>query len=337
MAKFAYKAMDQSGKEVFGILDVETEAKALEQIHERGLFPTQVREAGLTDEWRAQWHNEKDRRKREEEAARRRVREARGRQRLVVHRLNGETINGVCYALNPRELSFYLDQVDEHGTTTGATEQIRYADLKAVFFVKSFDGKFDKNQSYREWTPEGDEVVVKFNDGEVIRGRTLHNYNQDDERFYLIPADTKTNNISILVVRSAVEQVYTPEEYEQEKAAKREARKHSTGPVALSQEETLGDFYFQTRNYSAAIEQYAIALKRAPDSQRLRKKELATEYNIGIQHIKRREYEQALAYMEKILKVDPGNSHAKRKALKLRKIIERGAGVGQDEGPNAQE
>ncbi|MFP4192887.1 MAG: tetratricopeptide repeat protein, partial [Candidatus Hydrogenedentota bacterium] len=91
----------------------------------------------------------------------------------------------------------------------------------------------------------------------------------------------------------------------------------------LTQEETLGDFYFETRSYEAALQQYENAHKKVGQSHRLRRKILAAEYNIGVQHIKRREYARALKWMERVLEQDPKNQHAKKKILQLRKILDK--------------
>jgi tetratricopeptide (TPR) repeat protein len=242
----------------------------------------------------------------------------------------------MCFALNPRESSFHLETTDVNGVSSGETVQVNFAELKAVFNVKSFDGKHNKSERFRQWQAEGEELVVQFKDGEVIRGASLHRYSATAPRFYFVPKDTKGNNISILVEATAVERVYTPEEYE---AAQSQAVPSEIDPEAsadLCQEEVMGDFYFETRNYNAAYEQFALAVKKAPQSARLRGKLLTTEYNIGVQHIKRHEYEQALARMEKVLQSNPNNSHAQKKVLQLRRIIERGAKP-RDQRPSVDE
>jgi len=53
VAKYAYKAMNRDGKEVFGVIDSETNALAINDIKNLGLFPTVVREATKSDERRA--------------------------------------------------------------------------------------------------------------------------------------------------------------------------------------------------------------------------------------------------------------------------------------------
>jgi tetratricopeptide (TPR) repeat protein len=206
----------------------------------------------------------------------------------------------------------------------GQTIPARFEDLKAVFYVKSFDGKFDKSIRYRDWTPEGSELIVEFTDGETVQGYSLHSYSGNERRFHLIPKDPNSNNISIVVERTAVAGVYTPEEWEAKKARERdERRQNHESAVDLSQEETMGDFYFETRNYHGALEQYAMALKRFPQSQRLRKKILLANYNVGVQHIKRRDYAKALRSMEDVLKMDPRNAHAHKKVVQLKRIIDK--------------
>ena len=53
MPKFAYKALNKDGKEVFGIIESETQALAINDVRSIGLYPTQVREARKSDEKRA--------------------------------------------------------------------------------------------------------------------------------------------------------------------------------------------------------------------------------------------------------------------------------------------
>ena len=331
MARFAYKAIDSKGQEKSGVIEAESESEAVNEIGRRGLFLEEVRTANLSDDIRLAWHDQ--RQKRESAIARRQrqqqSRRDQARQRLVVRYMDGRRENGVSFALKPKEPIFHLDEVDEEGVTTGKTHQVRFSDLKAVFFVKSFDGNFDKSAKFREWTPEGTEMVVEFRDGEIIRGTTLHRYNELDERFYLVPEDQTSNNISILVEAAAVVGVYTADEYKERRSQEKASRKKEDVSADLSQEETMGDFYFETRNYPAALEQYKAAARMFPHSGRLRKKSLASVYNIGVQFIKRREYAEALEYMERILQVDPENAHARKKVTQLRRIIERGSSKNQ--------
>ena len=53
MAKFAYKATNKQGKEMFGVIDSETQALAIQDVRNLGLYPTNIREARKSDERRA--------------------------------------------------------------------------------------------------------------------------------------------------------------------------------------------------------------------------------------------------------------------------------------------
>lgn len=322
MPKFAFKAIDSAGVEQSGILEAATEADAVNEVGRRGLFPTDVRPANVADDLRMRWQEQQQRHKEMEARRAEQQRKRQTRQRLVVRYKDGRTEYGVCFALNPRDHGFHLDKVDKNGITTGNTVQVRYSELKAVFYVKSFDGKYDKTQRFREWAPEGSELVIEFADGEILRGLCLHHYEPEEARFYVVPKDPTTNNICALVERSATTRIMTPEEYEASRTERHEARK-AAEKTELTQEETMGDFYFETRNYAAALDQYVVAQKKHPESRRLRRKIMASQFNIGVSFIKRRDYAQALECMQKVLQMDPTNEHAKKKVLQLRKIVER--------------
>lgn len=101
----------------------------------------------------------------------------------------------------PNKAQFHLEEMN------GATEKISIEDLKAVFFVKDFEG--NENHEYKyddEIAGGGRKIKVKFLDGETIEGFTL-GYSPDRQGFYLTPADLKGNNERIFVVKSATEKI----------------------------------------------------------------------------------------------------------------------------------
>lgn len=247
------------------------------------------------------------------------------RHHLIVHFQNGKKAYGYCHSLNIREAGFYLETVEKSGAATGESLKVRFSEIRSIHNVKSFDGKFDNDGHIAEYDAGGNEVVVVFKDGTTLHGTTLKNFDTDQPRFYLIPEDTSTNDINILVQASACEGIYAPEEYagrSKEAAAEvREHEKETSG--ALSQEETMGDFYFETHNYMGALEQYKIAVRANTASPRLNKKLVVTNINVGIQYIKKRDYPKALKWMDEALEIDAENIHAKKKAKQLRKVIEK--------------
>lgn len=260
------------------------------------------------------------------------IRRKHPQQRMVVHYRDGRSVTGVCFSLNLKEEGFHLDRVDDSGASLGETVYVKFSAIKAVFLVKSFDGNYDKDACFDAWTPEGEELVVKFRDGEVVEGRSLRGYREDVPRFYLVPSEGG-NNISVLVERSAAEAVYRAEDYRAKVAEERARAKAQGAPSDMSQEESLGDFYFEMRNYAEAIAHYRQAAGKNPEARRPRKKLLAAQYNMGVDHIKRHEYAKALVLMEGVLKANPDNERVRKKVGQLRRIIEKS---GPPRGPAAE-
>jgi hypothetical protein len=108
--------------------------------------------------------------------------------------------------------------VDEAGT--GKEHRVRLDDMKAVFFVKSFEGDYDykEKKSYGMRRPVGNRAFVRFKDGECLvgflegkvpwsKGFFLSNKGGGMKGFFLLPADEDANNIKIFVVSSAVDDV----------------------------------------------------------------------------------------------------------------------------------
>ena len=256
-------------------------------------------------------------------------RKRRARHALVVHFRNGERAQGACRTMNIRDFGFHLECEGEDGTATGETIRIRFEDLKCICNVKSYDGNFDPTENFQEYTSGGTDVVIEFSDGEVLKGKTMNLYNPEHPRFYLIPEDENSNNINVLVENAAVSRVYTLEEY-QEKTRQEVPSVTGDGegsvkrePTKLEQEESMGDFYFEQRNYQPACEQYMLAREKFPDSARIRRKVVVACVNVGIGFVKSRDYPDALRWMEKALEIDPENPHALKKAKQLQKVIEK--------------
>jgi len=247
----------------------------------------------------------------------------RARQRLVVHTKDHKTACGVCFALNVEDVGFYLELCAQTGEPIGKREYYRFDQLKALYYVRSFDGRHDRRQHHAEFHPQGSEVVVEFEDGEILRGSTYHIYRPEEPRFAVIPKDPDTNNISILVESSAVRKVYTPDEYDRKIQDDLDAYVRQHQETGLSREELSGDFFFRQRNYFKALAFYRSAVRPGAESASLRKKILTTQYNIGAWHIHRHEYVAALEYMTAVLDADPGNDRAHKKVLELRHAIEK--------------
>jgi len=125
--------------------------------------------------------------------------------RIVVHFKNGNVIKGMTHDFVPEKPKFHLVYQD------GKIEDINTESLKAVFFVRSYEGKKD----YREVkgfgkidpiTFRGMKIKITFIDNEVIYGSTL-GYNKTRKGFFIFPADPDSNNIRIYIIASAIKEV----------------------------------------------------------------------------------------------------------------------------------
>ena len=131
--------------------------------------------------------------------------------RVVARFSDGRVLKGTTHDFNPNRPRFHL--VPAEG---GAPVQIRCTDLKALFFVKEFEGDTHRTklrgfvEAPRE-ASHGKKIAVQFEDGEVLCGYAL-SYSPNRDGFFITPVDTEGNNSRIYVVAaSAVEVKCGPE------------------------------------------------------------------------------------------------------------------------------
>jgi hypothetical protein len=120
------------------------------------------------------------------------------RNTVVVHYPGGTLLKGVTNNFFPNKDKFHLTDKD-----TGEVREVLLSDLKAVFFVKGFDG--DRNYQERtdvERTGLGKRIQVNFNDGETLVGYS-QGFAPERPGFFLFPADPESNNDRIYVVTAA--------------------------------------------------------------------------------------------------------------------------------------
>lgn len=142
--------------------------------------------------------------------------EKKGAQERSVVRFNdGSILKGYLRVFSPD-----IDEVVLREVKTDVVRTLRVADMKAVFFVKSFEGDFDyrEKKSYGIRKPTGNRVFVKFKDGERLvgfldgkvpweKGFFLSRKENDGKGFFLLPVDEDTNNIKVFVISSSVDDV----------------------------------------------------------------------------------------------------------------------------------
>lgn len=121
--------------------------------------------------------------------------------KVVVRFKDNSILKGKTSNFFPNKTSFHLELVN------GERIEVDVDELKALFFVKSFEGDKQHQKSYGDRVPGGGrKIKVKFSDGETIVGYTT-GYSPDRPGFYMVPADLKGNNERVFVVASATEAI----------------------------------------------------------------------------------------------------------------------------------
>lgn len=121
--------------------------------------------------------------------------------KVVVKFKDNTVAKGKTSDFFPNKVQFHLEDMN------GEIAEISIEDLKAIFFVKDFDGNKDHQDNYNdEIAAGGRKLKVLFMDGETVVGYTL-GYSPDRQGFYMTPADLKGNNERIFVVKSATEKI----------------------------------------------------------------------------------------------------------------------------------
>jgi hypothetical protein len=121
---------------------------------------------------------------------------------VVVHFPDGTLLKGVTNNFFPNKDRFHLTDKD-----TGQVLEVPLVDLKAVFFVKSFEGNQDyQERSDAERTAVGKRIQVDFKDGETLVGYS-QGYSPDRKGFFVFPADPDSNNDRIFVLTAATQAV----------------------------------------------------------------------------------------------------------------------------------
>jgi hypothetical protein len=125
--------------------------------------------------------------------------------KVVAHFIDDIIVKGHFFDFDPESPSCMLYQ-ENNGRSLNHPVVLEMKEIKALFFVKSFDG----NKDYRERKEflEGDHILgrrmeLTFIDGEKLRGSTL-DYDPRRRGFFLIPVDPDSNNIQVFVVSNAV-------------------------------------------------------------------------------------------------------------------------------------
>ena len=136
--------------------------------------------------------------------------------RSVVRFNDGSLLKGYVKDFSPYSREITLEEAK-----TGEIRKLMTDNVKAVFFVKSFEGDIDyrEKKSYGMRKPTGKRAFVKFKDGECFVGFLdgkvpwekgfflTRKARAKRKGFFLLPADEDANNIKVFVISTSVDDV----------------------------------------------------------------------------------------------------------------------------------
>lgn len=124
--------------------------------------------------------------------------------KLVVRYLDGTLLKGFSQDFHATRSFFHMTP----SITSGAeTSMVPMQQLKAVFFVRDFEGdpNYVEARTFAD-RPSGRKIEVTFADGELMVGSTL-GYRTDGAGFFVCPADGDGNNLRVFVLPGGVKRV----------------------------------------------------------------------------------------------------------------------------------
>ena len=126
--------------------------------------------------------------------------------RVVAHLLDGKLIKGTTQDFFPNRPLFHIQPVGG-----GETIEVRTRQLKAVFFVKEYEG----NRARRDIrgflnapgeTAQGKKLAVRFKDGELLCGYSL-TFSPEREGFFMFPSGATSNNLRVYVLSAGAAEI----------------------------------------------------------------------------------------------------------------------------------
>jgi hypothetical protein len=126
--------------------------------------------------------------------------------KVVVRFLNGKLLKGTTQDFFPKRPLFHVLPLGG-----GAASEVLTRELKAVFFVKDYEGNPQRKDlrgfvSGPHETAQGKKIAVRFRDGELMCGYSL-SYAPDRSGFFMFPADEGSNNERVFVVTGSCAEV----------------------------------------------------------------------------------------------------------------------------------
>lgn len=121
---------------------------------------------------------------------------------VVLHFTDGKIRKGTTEDFFPNKPSFHFTDVEQPNV-----QVIPVNALKAVFFVKSFEGKPEYDERHDvDRAGFGRRIRITYKDGEIQDGYT-QGYSPDRQGFFVFPADPESNNDRIFVVTGSTDSI----------------------------------------------------------------------------------------------------------------------------------
>lgn len=122
--------------------------------------------------------------------------------KVVVHYMSSSIVKGVTNDFFPNKQFFHLT-MDQ----TGEIRKVDMHDLKAIFFVKTFEGDPGYEEKREgERAGFGKKIKIHFKDGEMLFGYT-QGYSDERRGFSVVPVDPKSNNERVFVCMNGTRNV----------------------------------------------------------------------------------------------------------------------------------
>src|ERR1043166_4690483 len=124
---------------------------------------------------------------------------------IVAHRIDGTVAKGTSLDVDPKRPTCHL--LPE----AGEASEIALADVKALFFVKSWSGDSTRNDAKQAVIGDSrllgaKQVRVVFADGEEVVG-LMNRFPPITPYFFMLPIDPLSNNIRILINSAAIKEM----------------------------------------------------------------------------------------------------------------------------------
>jgi hypothetical protein len=137
------------------------------------------------------------------------------REKVVFRFNDGNIINGHLKDFSPDLADLHIEEA-----SSGHHRTVRIEELKALFFVRSFEGdkEYKEKKTYGINKSNGKRVFIRFKDGESLvgflegdipwkRGFFLSKQGAGMKGFFLLPVDEGTNNLKVFVIASSINDV----------------------------------------------------------------------------------------------------------------------------------